>query len=112
MSWIKTNCNPKIAAKCGNYKSWFFSKDTGAPQGDFASASEFTFYLPKSLQMTIANDMPSLEDTITCKVIIVPPTYQIAIDQQYAADISKISTSISAIEEMKNEIPVKLAQRG
>ena len=43
---------------------------------------------------------------------IVPPNYQIDIDQQYADDISKISTSISAIEKMKDELPVKLAQRG
>ena len=43
---------------------------------------------------------------------IVPPNYQIDIEQQYADDISKISTSISAIEKMKDELPVKLAQRG
>ena len=33
------------------------------------------------------------------------------IDQQYADGISKISTSISAIEMMKGELSVKLAQR-
>ena len=43
---------------------------------------------------------------------IVPPNYQIDIDQLYAGDISKISTSISAIEKVKDELPVKLAQRG
>ena len=43
---------------------------------------------------------------------IVPPNYQIDIDQQYVDDISKISTSISAIEKMKDELPVKLAQQG
>ena len=42
---------------------------------------------------------------------IIPPNYQIDINQQYADDISKISTSISAIEKMKDELPVKLAQR-
>ena len=36
----------------------------------------------------------------------------ICIDQQYADSISKISTSISAIEKMKDEPQVKLAQRG
>ena len=46
----------KIAAKCGNYKSQFFNVDTGRPQGDCGSASEFTFYLAKSLETTIAND--------------------------------------------------------
>ena len=34
------------------------------------------------------------------------------IDQQHPDYISKISTSISAIEKMKDELPVKLAQRG
>ena len=33
-------------------------------------------------------------------------------DQQYADDISKISTSINDVEKMKDELPVKLAQRG
>ena len=111
----------KIAAQCGNYKSRFFSTDTGAPQGDcasefseFTSASEFTFYLAKSLEATIANDTPSLEEhnKIQSNYPIVSPNYQIDIDQQYADDISKISTSISTIEKMKDELPVKLAQRG
>ena len=42
---------------------------------------------------------------------IVSPNYQIDIDQQYADDISKTSTSISAIEKMKDELPVKLVLR-
>ena len=111
---IRILLDVKIAAKCGNYKSRFFSTDTGAPQGDCASASEFTFYLVKSLETTIANDTPSLEEynNIQSNYSIVRPNYQIDIDQQYADDISKISTSISAIEKMKDELPVKLAQRG
>ena len=43
---------------------------------------------------------------------MVPPNYLINIDQQYADDISKISTSISAIEKMKDELLIKLVQRG
>ena len=103
----------KVAAKCGNYKSRFFSTNTGAPQGDCASASEFTLYLAKSLETTIANDTPSLEENnyMQSNYPIIPPNYQIDINQQYADDISKISTSISAIEKMKDELPVKLAQR-
>ena len=31
-----------IAAKCGDYKSRFFSMDTGALQGDYASSCELT----------------------------------------------------------------------
>ena len=82
---------------------------TGAPQGDCSSASEFTFYLAKSLETTIANDTPSLEEHNNHP--IVSPNYQVDIDQQCADDISKISNSISAIEKMKDELQVKLAQR-
>ena len=42
---------------------------------------------------------------------IVPPNYEIDTDEQYADEISKISTNISAIEKLKDELPVKLAQR-
>ena len=59
---IRVLLDVKIAAQCGNCKSRFFSTDTGAPQGDCASASEFTFYLAKSLEATIASDTPSLEE--------------------------------------------------
>ena len=41
---------------------------------------------------------------------MVPQNYLINIDQQYADDISKISTSITAIEKMKDELPIKLVQ--
>ena len=60
---IRILLDVKIAAKCSNYKSRFFSTDTGAPQEDCASASEFTFYLAKSLKTTIANDTPSFRGT-------------------------------------------------
>ena len=46
---IRILLDVKIAAKCANYKSRFFSLDTGAPQGDCANSSEFTFYPAKSL---------------------------------------------------------------
>ena len=59
---IRILLDVKIAVKCGNCKSRLFSTDRGAPQGDCASASEFTFYLAKSLETTIANDTPSLEE--------------------------------------------------
>ena len=35
----------KMATKSGNYENIFFSRDTGAPQGDCAKAIEFAFYL-------------------------------------------------------------------
>ena len=54
----------KITAKCVNCKSRFFSMDTGAPQGDCASASEFNFYPAKSLEMTVANSTRSIEQGV------------------------------------------------
>ena len=89
----------KTTAKCGNYKSQFFNVDTGTPQGDCGSVSEFTFYLAKSLETTIANDTPSLEErnNMQSNYPIVSLNYEIDIDQQYADDNSKISSSISTI---------------
>ena len=100
----------KIEAKFGNYKFQFFIKDTGAPQGDCVSAREFTFYLTKSLETTIANDTPSLEEhnNIQSNYPIVLPNYQIDIEQQYADGVSRISTSIRAIEKMKENVTVSL----
>ena len=62
LHFIQILLNVKIAAKCVNHKSRFFSTESGAPQGDFSSASKFTFYLAKSLETTIANETPSLEE--------------------------------------------------
>ena len=111
---IRTLIDVKIEVKYDNYKSRFFSTDTGGLQGHRASASEFTSYLAKLLETTIVNDTPSLEEhsNMQSNYPIVPPNYQIDIDQLYAGDISKISTSSSAIEKVKDELPVKLAQRG
>ena len=46
-----------------------------APQGDCESASEFIFYLVQSLEMTTANDLPSLEEhnNIQSNYLIVLP---------------------------------------
>ena len=106
---IRSLLDVKIVAKCGNCRSQFFSTDTGAPPGVCASD------LPNWITWTaIANDTPSLEqhNNIQSNYHIVPPNYQIDVDQQYADNTSKISTSISAIYKFKDHLPVKLAQRG
>ena len=45
------------------------------------------------------------------KYPIVPQNCQIDIDQQYADEISKMSTSVSVIEKMKDDIPIKTTQQ-
>ena len=72
---IRILLDVKIAAKYGNYKSRFFFTDTGASQGDCVTTSEFTFYLAKSLEATVANDTPSLEEqnNIQNNHPIIPP---------------------------------------
>ena len=46
---INTMLNVELSVKCGLHHSNYFKTDTGAPQGDCASANIFTFYLSKSL---------------------------------------------------------------
>ena len=52
---VKTLLNVELSVKCGSFTSKYFKNDTGAPQGDCASANEFTFYLAKSLENKIQN---------------------------------------------------------
>ena len=47
---VKILLDVKLAVKCGNSKSEYFDTNVGAPQGDCASANEFTFYVAKTLQ--------------------------------------------------------------
>ena len=85
--------------------------DTGAPQGDYASACELTFYLATSLKTTIAYVTLSEEhNTIQSIFSIVPQNYQIDIDQQYTDHISKVLISISPNKKMKDELTVNIAQ--
>ena len=47
---IKLLINVQRSVKCGKDRSDFFQTDKGLPQGDCASATEFTFYLAKAIQ--------------------------------------------------------------
>ena len=46
---MKKMLEVSLTVRCGNSTSETFATNTGAPQGDCASANEFTFYLAKSL---------------------------------------------------------------
>ena len=50
---VKTLLNVELSG--GSFTNKYFKTDTGAPQGDCASANEFTFYLAKSLENKIQN---------------------------------------------------------
>ena len=41
--------NVELSVKRCSYNSEYFKTDTGSPQGDCASANEFTFNLPKTI---------------------------------------------------------------
>ena len=45
---ISTLVNVSLSVRCGNALSEVFETDTGAPQGDRASAIEFTYFLAKT----------------------------------------------------------------
>ena len=83
LHFIHILLDEKTAVKCGNYKGWFLHNDTGAPQSDCASTSEFTFYLAKSLETTIATETPYIEEhnTIQSHYSITLKNYQIDINQ-------------------------------
>ena len=92
----------KLAVKCGSTVSDFFDTDTGGPQGDCSSAKNFTFYLAKTLnhdQTTLSNPINANPDQIT-------------LEQQYADDISKISTNEEDIQKTLQEYPDTLSNRG
>lgn len=98
----------KLAVKCGNTISPFFETDTGGPQGDSSSAKNFIFYLAKTLNTEdeADDDEPNPEPEES------ESNNEISLDQQYADDISKISTNEQEITNTILTYPPKLAERG
>ena len=112
----------KLSVKCGKYNSNYFDTDTGAPQGDCASANEFTFYLAKSINYHHTNQQQEHDYHKTSKNIIseehmehnyTTPTQieHITITQEYADDISKITSNYSEIQYIKEHLPDQLKKR-
>ena len=50
---VNTLLKVNLEVRCGNNMSQSFDTDTGTPQGDCASANEFTYFLVKSLQQNV-----------------------------------------------------------
>ena len=124
---IKILLNVQLAVKCGKAQSKYFETDIGAPQGDCASANEFTFYLAKSLTER-NNTIQHIEHSyfsnhIKKQNIIISqehtehsytiPTLvnHIDIDHEYADDISKITSNYSSIQYLKYHLPQQLQKR-
>ena len=112
--------NTKLRVRCGSSISEIFQTNTGVPQGDSLSANQFTFYLAKALQ--IENKTQNDHDytsynTQTRKIISLDHNYSkqqnnsINIDQEYADDISVITTNINTINYKKNSLPTILEKR-
>ena len=54
---ISTLLNVSLSIRCENTVSEVFETDTGAPQGDCASAVQFTYYLAKTLEPARSNQL-------------------------------------------------------
>ena len=97
--------NVKIQVRCGNEISETFETDTGAPQEDGCSATEFTIYLANTLKTFYENRIKSLDhDYVTNSNPIIPNhqadhdysssstrTQHFDINLQYADDLGEDS---------------------
>ena len=83
--------------------------DTGVPQGDCASANEFTFYLAKALlsdnQAYEHDYAKNIEIPIISKI---QTKKHIEINQEYADDISQITSNRETILQRKLNLPLHL----
>lgn len=107
---VKTLLETELSARCGKFYSPYFETDTGAPQGDCMSATEFTYYLAKTLEFTLRSDeLESMEDHTYC--VSKKNKDVLEINLQYADDISIITNRHEIIEKGKNELPKILGAR-
>ena len=123
---MKKMLEVSLAVKCGDTISETFNTDTGAPQGDCASANIFTYYLAKSLgekpsdqglhdhqycsKNITNNEIPDeiIEHNYTSQTQI----QHIDIDMEYADDISKITSDYNNIRKYEHDITEKLDRNG
>ena len=117
--------NVRLSVKCGSYQSEYFETDTGAPQGDCASANEFTLYLAKTLQGTYhpTNVQPQdhcyvthehqnlVEHLVDHDYFIQTKSEHLDIKQEYADDLSRLTSDNNEIQFMKENLPKILKAR-
>ena len=111
---ISTLLNVSLSVRCENTLSEVFKTDTGGPQGDCASALQFTYYLAKTLEPAISNQLAdhlhaeqnarsSIPDHITeHNYCGITQKDQIGIDMEYAGHVSKVTSNHSSMENFKH----------
>ena len=111
---ISTLLNVSLSMRCENTLSEIFETDTGAPQGDYVSAVQFTYYLAKTLEPARSNqlaDHPYAEQNVRSSIpdhvaehnyCVITQKDQIGIDMEYADDISKVTSNHSSMENFKH----------
>ena len=108
--------NVSFSMTCENALSEVFKTDTGAPQRDFTSTPEFTYYLTKTLDPAKSNYLLNysyVEQIVRSNIPdhLIEHNYcmatqkdQIDIDMEYADDINKVTSNHSSIEMFKHHI--------
>ena len=91
-----------------NVRGETFDTNIGAPQGDCASAPEFTFTLAVTLMLQ-NSDVITLPDQ--AKANHNEEKEYFSIDLQYADDIGNATTDKQHKDNIKKEIPLKVKQR-
>ena len=111
---ISTLVNVSLSIRCENTVSEAFETNTGTPQGNCASALQFTYYLAKTLEPAGSNqlaDHPYAERNIRSSIpdhitehnyCAITQKDQIDIDMEYADDISKVTSNHSSMENFKH----------
>ena len=104
----------ELSVKCGSSTSEFFKTDTGVPQGDGLSANQFTLYLANTLKNIQRNENDyAIQQPLTLTQIMSEHCYtksindEINIDQEYADDMSSITTNPTIIEYKKKILTCK-----
>ena len=118
--------NKTQVKRCGDSISEPFHTDTGAPQGDCASANSFTYYLAKSLEVqtpdAIIHDHHYHHQSITSHEIpdeltghnYAQPTQiqHFNIEMEYADDLSKLTSDHNNIFRYEHNAEENLGKKG
>ena len=117
---VKIMLQTNLTVRCGKAESEHFTTDTGAPQGDCLSAIEFTLYLAKTLEKTKDNkqdhnyhneqEPPRAQNKKEHNYNLLKENI-VEINQEYADDISTVTTSQEIVQKLKKDLPPKLEQR-